>query len=560
MYSKIILPFILVFVSHSAFSQLSPRVTFATYIGGSGDEEYATNIQLSENDDVFLCLWANDGCVTTPGVHQQSYGGGGNDVLVQKRDKNGKVIWSTYYGGSGYDGPGTLKLLKSEKIALVGQTTSRSGITKNGHQQTYRGGEYDGFLAVFNADGTLDWATYIGGSGDDDVYGVAEDSEGNIYVCGYTNTTTGLSTSDAFQISNKGGYDGFLSKYASTGNLIWSTYVGGTGSDWLTAIQIDSKDNIWVGGMSYATSGLATFSAFSTVNAGNGDGLLMSFDKDGKRLYGTYYGGSGRDEIYVIYIDQEDNIWFGGPTASKSGIATINALILQHRNREDVFLAKFNKDIKRVWATYLGGSEWDTFFGMDTDKDGNAILSLMTRSNDFNPIKHAMQSEYGGGLWDAVCIKLDPNGKLIWSTYIGGDGNDRGVDVKVNSEGDFVYFMSVGSKNMHTDDADDTTLDGESDALLVILKEVDISKTTESTREILTLNIMPNPVLDRLTIDKLDIDRYRIEIFDNLGKAMCDYTQEANSIDVRTLTPGVYHIRLTDKTTGNVAQNSFIKI
>ena len=559
MYSKMLLLFILVFVSHSTFSQLSPRVTYATYIGGTGDDDFANNIQLGDNDDIFLCLSATDGCVTTTGVHQQTFGGV-NDALIQKRDKSGNLIWSTYYGGSFYDVPGYLKLLKSGKLALVGQTSSITGIAKNGHQQTYNGGGYDGFLAVFNADGTLDWATYIGGTGDDDVYGVDEDSEGNIYVCGYTNSGTGLSTPGTFQTSNRGGYDGFLSKYASTGKLIWSTYVGGTGSDWLVTIQIDRNDNIWVGGMSFATSGLATFNAYSGTNAGNGDGLLMSFDKDGKRLYGTYYGGTGGDGIYVIHIDKEDNIWFGGPTASKSGIATFNGLIPQHSNREDVFLAKFDKDKKRVWATYLGGSEWDTFFGMDTDKEGNAILSMMTKSNDFKPMKQALQSEYGGGLWDAVCTKLDPNGRLIWSTYLGGDGNDRGIDVKVNSAGDIVYFMSAGSENMHTGDADDTTLDGDQDALLAIIREVDISKATDPGLAAKTFNISPNPVADKLTIDIPDFDKYRVNIFDHSGKAMHGYTCEANSIDIRTLTPGIYHIRLTDRTTGVVASNSFVKI
>ncbi len=562
MNSKILLSFIMgIVLCFNISAQLTQRVNYATYIGGSGWDG-ASIMDIDAEDNSYLVLFAGDGCITTEGVHQQNYGGGDYDVLLQKRDKNGNLIWSTYYGGSGSDEGYFIKLLKSGKIAIVGYTDSRDGIDKNGRQSTYGGGEYDGFLAVFNEDGTLDWATYIGNSGYDGANVVVIDSEGFIYVSGSTNSTNGISTPGTYQVSNRGNYDGFLSKYSTDGNLIWCTYLGGTNTDFVYAINIDSEDKVWIGGLTYSTSFITTSNAFSISNKGSGDGFLMAFDKNGNKLYGTYYGGSNRDDINVIHIDKYDNIWFGGPTKSNTDIATSDAIKPFNSGLEDVFLVKFNKDKQREWATYLGGSEWDTFFGMDTDKNGNVILSMMTKSEDFVPIDidHAMQPVYGGGPWDAVYSKIDPDGNLIWSTFHGGEGDDRGLDIKVNSDNNLVFFTTTSSLRLHTDDADDTTLDGELDALLVILKEVDISKTIESSKEIFTFNILPNPAVDRLTIDMLNIDRYRVDIFDNLGKAMHDFTQEANSIDVRNMASGLYFIQLTDVVTGNVARNSFVKI
>ncbi len=555
--SMLILTIIL--MSISAYAQLTQHVTYATYIGGSRND-FALNIELDGNDDIFLSIITQGGCVTTPGVHQQQFGGS-YDALLQKRDKKGNLIWSTYYGGSRDDYVQKMKLLKSGKIALVGFTESGSGIAKNGHQNTYGGGGEDCFIAVFNPDGTLDWATYFGGSNDDNASSITEDSEGNIYVCGDTKSTTKISTEGAYQPQLSGGYDGFLVKFSADGQLIWSTYLGGTGYEYLYDLQVDSEDNLWLGGETSSTSGITTLQAHKVSNSGAGDGFLMSFDKDGKRLYGTYYGGSRRDEIFVIRIDQDDNIWFGGRSQSISNIASTNAIKPYISGVNDVFLAKFNKSKRLQWATYLGGSDLDFLREMTLDKQGNAVLIMSTTSEDFIPIDidYAMQPDFGG-LWDAVYTKIDPNGKLIWSTYHGGKGEDGNGDVKINTQNELVILTNVGSQGLHTDDAEDTTLDGESDALVVILKEVDISKTTESSKETFIFNIIPNPVADKFTIDIPDFDKYKVDIFDYTGKAIHDYIREANGINTRMMTSGVFYIWLTDSTTGVVAGNSFVKI
>ncbi len=560
MYSKLIYSFILItFLNIGLFAQLSPRVSYATYIGGAGSDDAAYNLQIADNDDIYLCMAATNGCTTTEGVHQQNWGGGKKDVLIQKRSSDGTLIWSTYFGGNGDENPGEIRLLKSGKIALSGATTSKNKIAKNGDKQMYNGGTFDGFLAIFNTDGTLDWATYIGGPDVDEAFGITEDNDGNIYVCGNTNSTTGISTLGASQPNNKGGYDGFLSKYSEDGKLIWSTYVGGEKSESLYVLETDSKDNIWAGGTTFSVSGISTNGVFSVSYNGNGDGFLMRFDKDGKKQYGTYYGGIGSDEIYTIHIDKDDNIWFGGPTNSTTNIATPGAMIPNYQNSDDSYLVKFNNNLQRHWATYLGGSDSDYLFGIETDKEGNVIVALWTSSDDFIPLEQPFQDVYGGEA-DAVLTKIDASGSLIWSTYLGGSGGEYPWGIKVNSEGKLILFMTTGSKNMNTDNADDTTLNGEYDALLVILQEYDISKTKGQELPEISFKIAPNPVKDKFSIDIPDLDYYNVDIYDHLGKAIYEYTREGNSIDVRTMASGVYHIQLTDKVTGTVTSKTFLKI
>lgn len=551
--------FLTLLMTQVCFGQLTQSIKYATYIGGQNDD-FATNLQIADNDDIFLAISATGGCVTTQGVHQTAYSGGISDVLIQKRDKNATLIWSTYFGGGAEDIANRVILLKSGKIAVVGQTTSTTNIAKDGFQMFNGGGTYDGFLAVFNEDGTLDWSTYFGGLGEDVIYGIVEDSERNLYISGYTNSSSKIATLDCYQFMYGGNGDGFLAKVSEGGQLIWSTYIGGASLDAIYAMDIDENDNIWFGGITYTTSGIITNNAYKTQYSGRGDGLLMSFDKDGKKLYGTYYGGVDTDEIYVLNIDKSGNIWFAGPTKSATNIATTGAISELKSGSTDVFIVKFNNDRKREWATYLGGNQWETIFGIDIDNDGNAILNMMTQSNDFYPIKDAMQEYFGGGPWDAVYAKIDGNGKLIWSTYHGGNDNDRGIDVKVNSEGDLIFFTTVGSQGMHTDDADDKTLNGTQDGLLVIIKEEELSSVLQAKSNQSEMILYPNPVHESLFVDLENSEDYYIEVFNGIGNKMNLNFQSNRQTETSQLPSGLYYVKAIHRHSQSTIFGTFIKI
>ncbi|MFZ1704241.1 MAG: T9SS type A sorting domain-containing protein [Saprospiraceae bacterium] len=540
-------------------AQKTQKVQYSTYIGGNGSD-FTTNIQLTKDDDIIISLSGSTGCVTTPGVHQTLYSGGQNDALLQKRDKNGTLLWSSYFGGGLEEYANKATILKSGKIALAGQTSSLSNIAFNGHQENYGGGTYDGFLAIFNEDGTLDWSTYFGGTGEDAVYGVNEDSEENLYISGYTSSSSNISTVGSYQLLYGGNEDGFLSKFSSDGQLIWSTYIGGSGIDGIVSMDIDASGDLWLGGLSYSTSGLVTNNAFDPIYSGRGDALLMSFDKDGKKVYGTYYGGTDTDAIYVLHIDKAGNIWFGGPAKSATDIASPGAISEFNSGNIDVFLVKFNKNKALEWATYLGGNKWDTFFGMDVDSNGNAILNMMTQSDNFHPIENAMQKTYGGGPWDAVYTKIDSSGNLIWSTFHGGTGNDRGIDVKVNSEGNLIFTTTVGSQNLHTDDADDKMLNGLQDALLAIIKEEEISTLNPVVDILPEINVYPNPVSKTMAISVENPDQYIFEIYDVIGNKMNVNMNKNDHIETDLFLPGLYYVKATNPLKNFTLYKNFIKI
>lgn len=545
-------------ITQLSFAQKKPVVSYATYIGGIGDD-YAGFLDISNNDEIFLATGATSGAVATTGVHQTKHAGGVNDVLLQKRDKNGTLIWSTFFGGNEFDYAEGLKVLKSGKIAVVGETKSYSKIAKNGYKNSYNGGVYDGFIAVFNEDGTLDWATYYGGVKSDIIYGCIEDSDGNIYICGGTASPAGIATSGAYQSSLMGAEDGFIAKFSTSGTLLWGTYIGGQGIETLNKIKIDANGNIWVGGNSNSTSGLSTTNAYQYNISGNYDGLLMAFDKDGNLLYSTYYGGENADAFFSLDIDDNGNIYAGGVTSSLAGIATPGAIKTSFSGDQDAFVVKFNAAFQREWCTYLGGNKWDSVSNLVVDNDGNVLYSILTQSQDFYPITNPLQAQYGGGEWDGVLGKIDGQGSLVWSTYFGGKGSDKAYDMTSNSEGRIICNVEVGSTGLATDDADDKTLNGITDAMLLLLDEVDVTAVQDYNPSGLALKIFPNPVTDIVTIGGIDFKNFRTEILDISGKPVSAYVRKGNDFDVRNLGNGFYLIRLTDSDTGQQTVLRFVK-
>lgn len=136
------------------------------------------------------------------------------------------------------------------------------------------------------------WATYYGGADQDAGYKISTDASGNVYMTGQTSSATGIATAGAFQNTYGGGVDAYLVKFDGAGNRLWATYYGGSGADFGYGVKTDAAGNIYLTGYTESTSGIATVGAHQTVYGGSNDAFLVKFDSNGNRLWGTYYGGS----------------------------------------------------------------------------------------------------------------------------------------------------------------------------------------------------------------------------------------------------------------------------
>ena len=364
------------------------------------------------------------------------------------------LVYSTYLGGSGGDWGYGIAVDSSGNAYVTGSTVSSNFPTANAVQARYGGGDSDAFVSKLNAAGSaLVYSTYLGGSGDDWSWGIAVDSSGNAYVTGPT-ASRNFPTANALQASNRGSHDAFVTKLNAAGSaLVYSTYLGGSGDDAGTGMALDSSGNAYVTGLTSSRN----FPTANAVQASYGGGMYDAFvtklNAAGSALvYSTYLGGSDEDGGSGIAVDSSGNAYVTGMTNS-SNFPTANALQASNRGSNDAFVTKLNAaGSALVYSTYLGGSG-DEVGLIAVDSSGNAYVTGETSSGNF-PTANALHASSGGGRSDAFVTKLNAAGSaLVYSTYLGGSGEEGGSGIAVDSSGNAYVTGYTGSSNFPTSNA-----------------------------------------------------------------------------------------------------------
>ncbi len=299
----------------------------------------------------------------------------------------------------------------------------------------------------------LNWSTYFGGKGNDGAFGVSIDSKGNVYVVGETSSATSIATSGAHQniiggnSQWEGWKDAFIVKFNGYGKRLWGTYFGGTHIDYASGICIDNQDNLFVVGTTRSTSGIASNNGQQTTFNGDNDAFLVKFNQNGSRIWGTYFGGSNRDIGNSVAIDKNGNIYIAGETQSTSDIATNNSFKTKYSGNRDAFLAKYNNLGILLWSTYFGDTGLDRAYAVTTDNSNNIIIAGITQSIYDISTDFVYQTEFGGGLGDGFLTKFDIEGNLVWSTYYGGTLEDEIRDAKADNNGNIYITGWTESSN-----------------------------------------------------------------------------------------------------------------
>jgi Calx-beta domain-containing protein/beta-propeller repeat-containing protein/carboxypeptidase family protein len=244
----------------------------------------------------------------------------------------------------------------------------------------------------------------------------------------YAGTGTNGSTNDS---------EAFLTKLDPTGSaLVYSTYLGGSSSDFGYGIAVDSARNAYVTGQTSSTDFL-TANPFQPALSGNFDAFVTKVDSSGAvLLYSTYLGGNSNEAGYAIAVDGTGNAYVTGTTSS-SNFPTMNGFQTTKGEAftSDAFATKFNSDGTLGYSTFLGGNNVDTGYGIAVDSSGNAYVTGVTTSSNF-PTANPIQSTNGGFAGDAFVTKLNSSGSaLVYSTYLGGSNTDAGRGIAVDSGG-----------------------------------------------------------------------------------------------------------------------------
>jgi len=300
-------------------------------------------------------------------------------------DKNGNVIVTTPLGEIREEKPFTYARYVKEPIA------SSYGV--NGNVVHFNVDDYDESEDII-IDPFRQWATYYGGSFNDQGSAVCTDNSGNLYVTGNTASTNfpikilqGAYNDTTFEGSNTT-LTAFILKFNSSGERLWATYYGGSDRDYGTGICTDNSGYLYVTGRTrspdFPTQSLAGAYNQSTYGGNGGyDAFILKFSSSGVRLWATFYGGSDEDKGHGICTDDSGNLYITGETISSD--FPIQTLAGAYNDTTlgggDVFILKFNSSSERLWATYYGGdgSGGESGYDICSDNSGNLYITGLSR-------------------------------------------------------------------------------------------------------------------------------------------------------------------------------------
>ncbi|MFX0091059.1 MAG: SBBP repeat-containing protein [Candidatus Hodarchaeota archaeon] len=414
------------FVIEEPYDQTQRAITdsmiwnFSTYLGGSG-EDFGRDVAVDSSGNIIIVGGIGSANFPLLNAYQSAYGGGESDVFIAKFSSDGQsLLFFTFLGGDGTEWGVDVEVDSANNIWITGLTSSSDFPIVNAYQTVHSGGE-DVFIAKFSSDGqSLLFSSYLGGSSDDRGWRLAIDSSDNMIVAGYSRSND-FPTVNATQETFGGAVDFILFKFSSDGqSLLFSTYHGGSNSDWAHGIALDAEENIIVIG------------TLSVVSSGDLQAHIAKFSSEGQLLFSKSFGGISSDYGHGVAVDSVGNIIVTGTTASAS-FPTVNASQEEFGGREDTFVTKLTPDGNYLFSTYLGGSGTDGGYFVTIDSVDNIFITGNTVSSNF-PILNAIQETNSGDV-DAYITYLDPNGQLLFSTYIGGRDFDGGGTIAFDATG-----------------------------------------------------------------------------------------------------------------------------
>lgn len=366
------------------------------------------------------------------------------------------LLYSTYLGSGLSEIVNALEVDSSGNAYVTGTTSSVDFPTTPGAFDSSYGGRGDAFAVKLSADGTeLLYATYLGGSDSDSPLGLSVDAQGNVHIAGNTVSSDFPTTAGAFDVTQAGLTDVFVVKIDQNGTeLVYSTFLGGENGESATSIHLANSGNVFVAGVTSSIDFPTTSDAYDRTHNGDRDAFIAKLDSDGAQLlYSTFVGGEDADVAFDLDFDELGNILFTGWTVSEDFPTTPGAFDRDFTARgafTEAFAAKLSSDgTDLLYATYLGGRSSDVAYAIDVDDGGNAYITGTTGSEDFPTTSGALGQAINGHN-DVFVAKLNRDGtELLYATYIGGSGSDRGRDITVDSSG-HAYVVGQRSQDFPT--------------------------------------------------------------------------------------------------------------
>jgi uncharacterized repeat protein (TIGR01451 family) len=443
---------------------LDPTLVYSTYFG-SENYDFARDIAVDDTG-IYLAGWTYS--QDFPATKTIGISDNNNGFITKLTPDGSSVIFSTLVGGGDTDSVEGMTIDSSGNIYFVGNTWSED-FPMIASAQENSGGEMDAYAARLNANGAaLTFATYIGGSAIDEAFDVALSSLNKIYITGRTYSSN-FTTLNPYQVYLDSG-DIYIAVYSADGALEYATFLGTTGMDRANTIAVDSQQNMIIAGVMNNRDFVTKLNPEGTqilytthvrtspsyiddlavdaddnlyvVGGKNYDGFAAKLDSSGATLYDWLLQANGSDHFKAISVDEQGNAYITGSTTS-TNFPLLRPFQLR-QGFSDAFITKLNSTGNVVYSSLLGGTGYDEGKAVAVDDSNHIYIVGETESNNFPAVSALQQNRLN--YYDTFAVKISQNGPEA------DVGITSGVDVNNAEYGQLVTF-TIGAWNQGPDDA-----------------------------------------------------------------------------------------------------------
>ena len=456
---------------------------WATYYGAEATDQ-ANDLTIDINGNVYIAGQTFSSLFPLQDATKffDSNNGSKADAFILKFDNTGNRLWATFYGfNSGLEKATSIVTDDYGNLFVAGSAQDAKFKTLSGaFNQDFVAGGKDAFILKFSPTTVLNWATFYGGTNDDDAKDIAIDGNGNIVVTGYTESPDfplfNAGSGAYYDTTLAGGKDAFIIRFNSFGQRIWATLFGGTNDEEGRAVTCDSQGNVFVSGYTKSTdmdtldAGLGGY--YKNTIGGLSDVFLLKFNDSNIMQFSTYYGGSGSETdnnivgtiVEKLITDACDNVYFSFFTKSTDCFTVDPGNGAYYKSTSgaggaDIYLAKLSNDGALLWGTYFGGSMANVRAPITINPiDGSLWLGSEFAGYDSSNITSVPLVDLGGGAYYSTNYNTTDNGTIarfgydFQSNLTGpSDGcEDDSTWVSPSGASTYTYLWSDGSTDTIT--------------------------------------------------------------------------------------------------------------
>lgn len=564
--------FLIVLISLISLAQAQlPPCQWAKSVGNKLTDN-VKSICTDNNGNVFITGYFLDASIdfgTTTLTNTANYSNY-CDLFIAKYSPEGNVLWAKSAGGIGHEFGNSISCDTSGNVFLGGYFTGHSiSIETTTLISASHGTNFpaDIFLAKYSPEGNLLWAKSAGGSGIDEVSGVAADLSGNVFLTGNFSSptivfeTSGLTNSNSLANTS----DAFVVKYSPNGSVLWVNSSKGYSNTYHNesrAITVDASGSAIVTGAfrgQFIVFGTTTLTNYSM---GNDDAFIVKYSPTGNVLWANSAGGSLYEVGLNISSDASNNIYLSGAYTTYTMVLGTTTLTQSTYNNfySDIFTAKYSSNGSLLWAKSFGSDYNESVSGLSVDPNGNLFLIGYFNSPIIGFGTSTLINDTGSGTSsDIFILKYSSNGNELWAKTFAGNAINKSCYIAKDGSDD-IYI--TGSYNSNSVIFGSTTLVNVSN---IGLSDVFLTKFSTNLVNIKgnhlenrMVNIYPNPFTSQISIlfsqDQINTKIIILDITGNEMLKIPNFQGRELIIKKGELKEGIYFLHLTDEKSNSISR------